>query len=804
MLYHCIKLVFHNIARNKFYSFLNIIGLTVGLVSAVFIMMYILDELSYDKYNVNHERIYRVQSQFNINGKVTNYAKTPGPYAPTLKDLSPSIEKVARFHLLRSVVLRTNDRMYTETAIYFADQSVFDAFTFHRIYGNINHALISPYTAVLTRSTSERYFGKTNPVGKYITTTNNKKYLITAVIEDVPYNSHLNFDGLFSLVTFKVNNPKNSPDSREPWNYWFMNCYSYILMKPGTDVTQLSSASNKLYHQHMESEGRKINAQYNPIFTPLVDLHLNNGFQEDQRTGNLNNLYIFLGIALLILTLASINYMNLATARSVSRTREVGIRKMLGSVRTLIIRQFIIEALIFFFIATIFTLVVVELFIPSFNSLVDKGIIFNPLQRPILITGIFLISTLTGIVSGFYPANYLSRFEPVSILRGNFRQSNAGSRLRKGLVTFQLVISIFLTFGAICIHNQYSFLNNKYPGFDQKNVVTTDLRDISFFKKYPAFRAALLKKPGIVAVTSSSGIPGNLHGLIVIKTEQRNILKDYAIKILGVNDSFFDFYKLSFLSGGLPKDTSKYKKSVVINESAASKLGWPGVAIGKRILIANNNDSTRFDTLNVSGVVHDFNYASFHIAVDPLIIFLSLKRETFISVKSTPTVSKSLIPVINQTARELGLMTSLNCISLDDLLKQQYSVEQKLSELMSIFVFLSVFIAAIGLLGLSSFTTEKMNKENGIRKVLGATPNHIAMLLFTEVFIPVFIAYCIAVPVAWIVTRIWLTGFAFHYNPGPGTFIVTALFTFIWTFLAMSFHILRSSFAKPFEAVKYE
>lgn len=804
MLYHCIKLVFHNIARNKFFSFLNIIGLTVGLVSAVFIMMYIMDELSYDRYNVKHERIYRIQSQFNINGKVTNYAKVPGPYAPTLKEMSPSIEKVARFHLLRSVVLRTNDRMFTETAIYFADQSVFDVFTFHCIYGNINHALISPFTAVLTRSTAERYFGKTNPVGKFITTTNNKKYLITAVIENVPYNSHLTFDGLFSLVTLKINNSKNSPDSREPWNYWFMNCYSYILLKPGADVNQLNTVINKLYQQHMESEGRKINAHYNPIFIPLADLHLNSSFQEDQQTGNINNLYIFLGIALLILMLASINYMNLATARSVSRTREVGIRKMLGSVRALIIRQFIIEALIFFYIATVFTLVVVELFLPSFNSLVNKGISFNPLQRPILIIGIFLIGTLTGIVSGFYPANYLSRFEPVSILRGNFRQSNAGSRLRKGLVTFQLVISILLTFGAICIHNQYNFLNNKYPGFDQKNIVTTDLRDISFFKKYTGFRQALLKKPGIIAVTTSSGIPGNLHGLIVIKTEQRNILKDYAIKILEVNDSFFSFYRLTFTAGGLPKDTAKYKKFVVINETAASKLGWPGKAIGKRILIANNNDTTRYDTLNISAVVHDFNYASFHNVVEPLIIFLSLKRETFISVKSTPSSSQSIIPVINQTARELGLKTSLNCISLDDILKQQYTLEQKLSELMSIFAFLSVFIAAIGLLGLSSFTTEKMTKENGIRKVLGATPNRIAIRLFTEVLMPVIIAYCIAVPVAWIVTRIWLTGFAFHYNAGPATFIATALLTISWTLITMSFHILRSSFAKPFEAVKYE
>ena len=804
MLYNYIRLVFHTIGRNKFYSLLNIIGLTVGLVSAVFIMMYILDELSYDRYQIKNENIYRIESQLNINGKTTRYAKVSGPYAPTLKEMSTSIEKVARFHVLRSVVLRANERMYTETGIYFADQSVFDIFTFHKVYGNLNHALLSPFTTVLTRSTAERYFGKANPVGKYITTTNNKRYLITAVIEDVPYNSHLKFDGLFSSITLKSYNPKGSPDSRLSWNYWVMNCYSYILMKPGADINQLKAVSKKLYQKHMANEGRKFNALYNPIFTPLTDLHLNNTFQEDQQTSSLYNLYIFFGIAFLILSLASINYMNLATARSVSRTREVGIRKMLGSNRDSIIRQFIVEALVFFFIATILSLVVVELLLPSFNFLVDKEISFNPLQRPYLIMGIFLISILTGILSGFYPANYLSRFEPVSILRGNFRQNNTGSSLRKGLVSFQLIISILLTFGALCVHNQYTFLNNKYPGFDQKNVVTTDLRDISFFKRYTGFRNALLRKPGILSVTTSSGVPGNIHGLMVIKIEQKDSLKDYAVKGLKVNDSFFNFYKLVFKAGGLPKDTSKYKSTVIINESGASKLGWTANTIGRRILIANDNDTARYDTLNISGVVRDFNFASFHNGIDPLIIFLSTKRETFISVKGIPGFSQTLIPIIKQTAHELGLKTSLNCISLDDLLEKQYAPDQKLSELLSIFAFLSVFIAAIGLLGLSSFSTEKKAKENGVRKVLGATSDQIAFKLFKEVFVPVIVAYFIAVPIAWVVTRMWLSDFAFHYSVGPMLFIVTALITMGWAVFVMSFHILRAAFAKPYETVKYE
>jgi putative ABC transport system permease protein len=280
---------------------------------------------------------------------------------------------------------------------------------------------------------------------------------------------------------------------------------------------------------------------------------------------------------------------------------------------------------------------------------------------------------------------------------------------------------------------------------------------------------------------------------MVFKTEQQKVLKDYAFRILEVNDSFFGFYQLKYTNGGLPKDTSKYKSSVVINETAALKLGWTGNAVGRRILISNFSDSTKYDSLYISGVIRDFNFASFHNTVEPLI-----------SIKSTTAASQSAIPIINQTARELGLKTSLNCIPLEDTLKQQYTVEQKLAELISIFAFLSVFIAAIGLLGLSSFTTEKMSKENGVRKVLGATQNQIAISLYKEMFIPVIIAYCIAVPLAWIITRIWLSGFAFHYNAGPAIFIATAFLTLLWTLCAMSFHILRSSLAKPFEAIKYE
>lgn len=802
MLHHYIRLVIRNIVRNKFYSLLNIIGLTMGIATAAFILMYILDELSYDQHNTKHHRIYRIGCQLSINGKINNYAKVSGPYAPTLKDLSPAIEGVTRFVQLRSVILRTGERMYPETGIYFADQSVFDLFTLHRVYGNLNHALISPYTAVLTRSTSEKYFGKTNPVGKYITTTNNRHYLIMAVIEDIPHNSHLKFDGLFSLISLKRTSAKNSPDTREGWNYWFLNCYSYILLKEGATPNQLAASCKILYEKYMRSDGKKFDAAFLPVFTPLTDLHLGPVFQEDQQTGSMNNLLIFAGIALLILSLASINYMNLATASAVTRTHEVGIRKVLGSLRGMIVRQFMAEALIFSVLSTFFTLAIIELLLPLFNVLVDKHIVFGPLQRPLLIGGILLISLITGALSGIYPANYLSNYEPYSVIRSSFRHGKMGTNLRKGLVTIQLIISIGLIFSAISVHNQYLYLNDHYNGFNSKDIVTAELRDTSFYRKFPAFKKELLSKPGIINVTTSSSIPGSNHWLFIIKLLKNNRLQDFATRGLIINRSFFDLYQIPLLNGHVPLDSIARRRSVLINEEAAFRMGWKGKAIGKKIVISDfemNND-----TLVIEGVVRDYNYTSLHTAIEPLIIFLHDRREPYMSIKCEEGKAASLIPLIKETASRLGLKTTLNCKLLDEQLRNQYLLEKKVSQLITLFALLSAIIAGIGLLGLTAFITQKQSKENGIRKVLGATSDQIVSKLLLELFIPVLIAYVIAIPLAWVFTSFWIKGFAYYIMPGFIPLLFTALISFGVALLFMAFHIIRAAISMPYVSVKYE
>ncbi|NWJ49242.1 MAG: ABC transporter permease [Bacteroidetes bacterium] len=802
MLHHYVRLVIRNIVRNKFYSFLNIIGLTMGIVTAAFILMYILDELSYDRYNLKYKRVYRIECQLSVNGKLNNYAKIGGPYAPTLKDMSPAIEKVARFVSLHSVILRTGERMFHETGIFFTDQSVFDIFTLKRVYGNLNHALISPYTAVLTRSTSEKYFGKANPVGKYITTTNNRHYLIMAVIEDVPHNSHLKFDGLFSLNSLKRTSSQNSPDTRVGWNYWFLNYYSYILLREGASPNQLTTSTNVLYEKYMRSEGKKFDATFIPILTPLADLHLGEPFQEDQQTGSMSNLFILAGIALLILSLASINYMNLATASAVTRTHEVGIRKVLGSKRSLIVRQFMSEALIFAIISTFFTLAIIELLLPAFNVLVEKDIVFGPMQRPLLVGGILLISLVTGALSGIYPANYLSNYEPYAVVRSSFRHGKMGSNLRKGLVTIQLIISIGLIFSAITVRNQYTYLTNRYCGFNSKDIITADLRDTSFFRKYPVFRKKLLSKPEIINVSTSSSVPGNTHWLFVVKLIKNKVLQDFASRGLFINNSFLDLYQISLLQGHVPHDTITRKQSILINEAAAIKMGWQGNAIGKKILISDfgiNND-----TLDIVGVVRNYNFNSLHTAIEPLIIFLSNQRETMISIKCKDGMGETLIPMVKETASRLGLKTILNCKLLDNQLKNQYTFEKKVSQLIVLLAILSAIIAGIGLLGLTSFITQKQSKENGIRKVLGATSDQIVLKILRELFIPVFIAYVIAIPLAWIFTSFWLKSFAFYIVPGFTSLLITAIISFGVALLFMVFHIVKAAISEPYVSVKYE
>ncbi len=802
MLHHYIRLVIRNIVRNKFYSLLNIIGLTMGIATAAFILMYILDELSYDRYNLKSKRIYRIECQLAVNGKVNNYAKIGGPYAPTLKDLSPAIENVTRFVSLRSVILRTGERMYTETGIFFADQSVFNVFTLHRVYGNLNHALISPYTAVLTRSTSEKYFGKANPVGKYITTTNNRHYLIMAVIEDVPHNSHLRFDGLFSLNSLKRTSSKNSPDTRAGWNYWFLNCYSYILLKDGASPNQLTASCKILYEKYMRSEGKKFDATFVPILTSLVDLHLGEPFQEDQQTGSMNNLIIFASIALLILFLASINYMNLATASAVTRTHEVGIRKVLGSKRSLIIRQFMSEALIFAVISTFLTLAIIELLLPAFNSLVEKHIVFDPLQRPFLIGGILLISLITGALSGIYPAKYFSDYEPYAVIRSSFRQGNMGIHLRKTLVTIQLIISIGLIFSAITVRNQYTYLTSHYCGFNSKDIITADLRDTSFYRKYPAFRRELLSKQGIVTVATSSSVPGSPHWLFAYKLLKNKTLQDFASRGLVINNSFLDLYHITLSQGTVPHDSVTRNKSILVNETAALKMGWKGNAVGKKIVITDFDAAN--DTLVITGVVHDYNYTSLHTAIEPLIIFLSNERQMVISIKCKEGYGPSLIPLVKETANKLGLKTILNCKILDNQLESQYIFERKVSQLIGLLGILSAIIAGIGLLGLTSFITQKQSKENGIRKVLGATSDQIVLKILGELFRPVIIAYVIAIPLAWLFTSFWYTSFAYYITPSFASLLITALISFGVAILFMVFHIVKAAISRPYVSVKYE
>jgi putative ABC transport system permease protein len=774
----------------------------MGIATAAFILMYILDELSYDRYNSRYKRIFRIECQLSVNGKINNYAKISGPYAPTLMDMSSSIEKVTRFVPLRSVILRTGERMFPETGIFFADQSVFDVFTLHRVYGNLSHALISPYTAVLTRSTSEKYFGKTNPVGKYITTTNNRHYLIMAVIEDIPQNSHLKFDGLFSLISLKRTSALNSPDTRVGWNYWFLNCYSYVLLKEGVSPNQLSLNCAILYNRYMKDEGKKFDATFFPVFTPLADLHLGATYQEDQQTGSMDNLFIFAGIALLILSLASINYMNLATASAVTRAHEVGIRKVLGSKRSLIVRQFMAESLIFAVISTFFTLAIIELLLPLFNALVEKNINFGPLQRPFLVGGILLISLITGALSGIYPANYLSDYEPYAVIRSSFRHGKMGSNLRKGLVTIQLIISIGLIFSAITIHNQYNYLNNHYSGFNSKDIITADLRDTSFYRKYPAFRKELLSKPGIVNVATSSTVPGSPHWLFAIKLLKNKKLQDFATRGLVINNLFLDLYQIPLLEGFVPHDSLIRKKSILINETAAIKMGWKRNAVGKKILISDFDAAN--DTLTITGVIHDYNYSSLHTAIEPLIIFLSNERQTMISIKCRSGSASSLIPLVKETANRLGLKTILNCKLLESQLKSQYVLEKKESQFLILFAILSAIIAGIGLLGLTSFITQKQSKENGIRKVLGATSDQIVFKLMLELFVPLLIAYTIAIPIAWMFTSFWLKNFAFYITPDLTALVITALLSFGVAILFVTFHIIRAAISKPYVSVKYE
>ncbi len=808
---------YRNIARNKFYSAINIAGLAIGMICAILIFLYVQKELTFDKHHVNYERIYRLESDFTISGKNTLAGLSPTPMAPTLMDEYPEIEKYARFagFGLEDILFSYGDKKFYEDNIYFTDSTVFDVFTHRFLFGSPDHALDEPNTIVITESFSKRYFGDANPIGEVLTSSNFGDFRVTGVIENVPSNSHLTFDCLLSMATVVELAGTERFNDRSAGAFWNVSVYAYVLLHENTTMESIHEKFSDFYEKYMASLGNQINASYNLMSTRLDKVHFGSTFEFDLPVGNFNYIIIFSLVGIFMLIIACVNYMNMATARSTNRAKEVGLRKVIGAQRVFLIRQFLSESVVLSVMALILSLIFTILILPYFNSLAGKDIMVSDLFKPFTIFSVLLIALFVGIVSGSYPSFYLSSFLPVKVLKGTLPGEGKGL-LRKILVVFQFILSVALIIGTIVVSSQQHYIENKDLGMNKENLILIPNRDTTFINnQLKTFKEELLKNPHIQGVSSAILIPPRMATKVVFQVEQGEGMVELALNFSIVDHDFLDVMGIELLEGRNFEEarTTDLTQAFVINETAAKALGWGNEALGKRVRFGiNPADGTARNDGVVIGLVKDFHFSSIHNTIEPFIFMVSENPNLNFYVRIAEDNTAETIEYIKEKRIELGNTLPFNYFFFTEKLDEMYASEKKLSNLFTIFALLTIFISCLGLLGLTSFITQQRTREIGIRKVMGASSMKITWMLNKDFLILVAIANVIAWPVSYLAMVRWLQDFAYRidFSISPFVwftvvpFLLATLVSVIIAMITVSLLSVRAANANPVDAIRYE
>jgi len=800
--------LYRNITRNKFYTALNIVGLSIGISAAIFILLYVQDELSYDKYNENHERIYRIEADFTISGKHDHFAIVPTPMGPALQIEYPEVESFCRLFGTGNTLFRAGEVEYYEDNFYFSDSTIFDIFTYELFHGDPKTCLTQPKTIVVTEKIAQKYFGNENPMGKMMTSGTGRSYLVTGVMKNQPGNSHLKFDALISGMSIAAEAGVDEYNSLEPERFWNIGVYTFILLNKNADMQSIHEKFEPFYEKYMKPIGDQINASFNLMSTPLAETHFRQGLGAELPSGNKSYIVIFSAVALFLLLIAAINYMNMATARSAKRAKEVGIRKVHGAYKNQLVRQFISESLALSILALFIAILIVTLLMPDFNSISGKELSFGLRENPVIFIEILLVTLLTGLISGSYPAFYLSSFLPVKVLKGNLGRSGRKSgMLRKILVIVQFFIAIFMIIGTIVVSSQIHFLKNKDLGFDKNNLVVMEIQDTTFRKKIETFKKELLNNPDIIAATNSTGVPGRINWIQVLKFEQNDKMEDHTIILAQTDYDFADVLNFEFVIGrnfnrNMGTDA---EEAVIINETAMKEFGWEDNPIGKKIHRGWELDGSGGTIMKVIGVVKDFHFKSLYNKIEPVIFFISERPRSLLTCKINPERKKQALGFIETKWNEFNAKRPFDYEFLEEQMDEMYQSEEKISTIILIATSLTIFIALLGLLGLSSFIAEQRTKEIGIRKVVGASVANILKLLYREFAILIVIAFIIAVPVSWWRLNIWLeTSFVYHQSLQWTYFLIAGLVAFVIGIGTISYFILKAATGNPVEAIKYE
>ena len=803
MLKNYFKVTYRNTTRQKVYSVINISGLAIGLACFILTFLYIQDELSYDHFHSKSDRTYRVLERFESEGVGEHSASQPFPTGPTLQHEFPDqIEQVVRLFNFQSPTLalanEAADKAFNESSIFFADSSFLDVFDGRLLAGNRESALDQPDAILITASMAKKYFGDEDPIGKLLKFQGEQNLQVTGVLEDAPPNMHFHYDFIVSFSSLTHWYHGTYPDS------WYWNpCWTYIVLKENTSQAQFERQLPGFVQKYFPDF---ISSDVEMELQPLTDIHLYSKLDyEIEANSDIKSIYIFGAIALFVLLIATINFVNLSTARATKRAKEVGVRKSLGSKKSQLVAQFVVESTLLTLLAISIALVLVLLILPAFNTLVEKEFAPMHLLQPDYLLGYWLLGLGVGFLSGFYPAFVLSSFRPVSVLK-QAPTKVGGLNFRKVLVTTQFAISIFLIAGTIVAIEQFQLLQDQDVGFDQEHVVMVPVIRSPMGQHYERFRNQALQSTYITAITGVEEIVGAKHQVQNYRFEGMERSKPFPR--FNVLHDFTKTMNVELVAG---RDYSrKYRTddslAYVVNESMVQAMGWgsPEEAIGKQFYVR--------DVLKgqVVGVVRDYNFVSKHHPIGPLVLDLNTNPNAFnlfikyLAIKVDNSNLHQAIADMEKAWTATLPNRPFDFFFLEDRLNQSYRAEQKLSKITIIFSVLAIGVACLGLFGLATFNIERRTKEIGLRKVLGIKTSQILILLSKEFISLILIAVAVSIPTAYLLLDQWLNAFAFRIDLVAWPFVSAGVITFIISMLTVLYHALKASWINPVAALRYE
>ncbi|MTI33167.1 ABC transporter permease [Xanthovirga aplysinae] len=807
MLENYIKIAFRNILKHKFYTFINITGLAIGMACCFLIFLWVKDELNYDRYNTKYDRIYRITTKLKLNGDKEHMAITPAPLATTLKNELPGVEETARLTAWTDYYNITYGKTtFSEIKGIFADSTLFNIFTIPFEKGNPYHALTQPHSVIIDVSTAKKIFGKEDPIGKTVTIERRGDFIINGIMKDMPENSHFRANVFLSLNSVKWSE----------WNNWVgeNNFYTYALLREGTNPITVENKFKELVEKYVGPQVSNVIgspesiAEFDDNFSfnlqPLKNIHLRSKVKYDTSThGNINYVYLLSTIAFIILLIACINYMNLATARSVERSKEVGLRKTLGAHRPQMVVQFLCESILLTLIALFLALIILDSMLPIFNFWSGKSIFIDYGTNIPLLIFISIIVLVVGLLSGGYPAIYLSGTGPIQALKGLQTKGGKGGNLRNLLVTLQFAASIFFIIGTATVYKQLFYLRNTDTGYNKEGLLVLHNsyyldKKIESFKK-EVLRQPLFKSATITSYSPVSSISNNNNSIFWPEGPQTEENSHFMYRWWVDNDfqktMEMEMVNGRFFSSELPSDSS----TVVINEAAAKLLGYED-PIGRKI----NSKTPEGDISNtIIGVIQDFNYKTLKNKIEPLILYLG-RDQYLITFRIDSQHTQEAIQLLQEKWQQMVPGKEFIYSFLDADFANEYEREEKMGQIFTFFSVLAISIACLGLFGLAAFTAEQRKKEIGVRKVLGATVGEIILLLSKSFGRLLIIAFVLACPLGWWVMNKWLENFQYRTSIGVEVFILAGILSFFVAWIAMSYHAFKAAKDDPVNSIRYE